>query len=87
MKLSTKLLLLGGGLVVCAFLGLQLYCQGKKVGEATTKNVDLKKELNDLDQEKHAIRESVHALDHDALRNRILELSSRVHEEAARSAK
>jgi len=85
LSLKAKLILIGGGIIVCALLGLSLYCKGKKVGAVQVKQVDLKKELYDLDREKHEIKTNVHALDTNALRTRILDLSSRVHEEAARS--
>jgi len=83
MSLKAKLILIALGVVVCALLGLSLYCKGKKVGAVQVKQVDLRKELDDLDREKHEIKTNVHALDTNALRTRILDLSSRIHEEAA----
>lgn len=87
LSLKAKLLLIGAGLVACGLLGLQLYCKGKKAGVAEVRQVDLRKELYDLDEEKKAIRENVHALDTNALKHRILSLSDRLTTEVQASDK
>ena len=85
MQMKTKLVfsLLAATLVGCLLLSLASYLKGKRVGAAVVQHADVKKELFQLDREKHEIQQSVHALDTNALRNRILELSERVHEQAA----
>jgi len=85
MSLKAKLILAAAGIIMCALLGLSLYCKGKKVGAVEVKQVDLRKELDDLDREKHEIKTNVHALDTNALRTRILDLSDRLHEEVQAS--
>lgn len=84
-----KLSLIGITLFITLLIVVTLssYCRGKRVGIATTKMVNVTKELSHLEGEKLAIRSNVHALDIDALRNRILDLSSRVHEESAKVRK
>lgn len=81
--ISIALLLIVAVAVAC----LTAYCRGKRVGEQTVKQIDLKKELGGLEDEKVAIRNNVHAIDNDALRTRILDLAGRTHEEAARGKK
>ena len=85
MSVKVKLLILGAGLAVVLALSLFSYWRGRKVGVATTRMVDVTKELNQLEGEKLEIRKNVHALDTDALRTRILELSERTTREVAAS--
>lgn len=82
MTTKAKILILCAGLVAVLALSLVSYWRGRKVGVATTKMVDVTKELSQLEGEKLEIRQNVHALDTNALRNRILEQSDRLTKES-----
>lgn len=85
MSIKTRIVtMLFALLIVCALLlSLFSYCQGKKVGVATTNSAQVTKEVSLLEDEKDDIQRQVHALDTDALHHRILDLSQRCHKQAA----
>lgn len=87
MPTKNKLVLLGILIAIILAICAGAYWKGRRVGVATTKMVDVTKELNRLDEEKHVIHQEVHSLDTNALRNRILEQSDRLTHEAQASAR
>lgn len=70
-----------------AILSLFSYCKGKKVGVAVQETKQVSGEVMKLEDEKDDVQKAVHTLDTDSLRVHILDLSRRVHEEAARIKK
>lgn len=79
---KSKIFILVGGLLIVIVLLVISYNRGKRVGKVTSKMTQTRKEINLLEEDKIAIHKEVHALDHDALHTRILELSERVHKQA-----
>lgn len=84
MSLRTKLILLCVGLGVFGLSLLAFYLRGRKVGVATANVAQVANEVKLLEDDKVEIQKAVHALDTDALRHHIIDLSSRVHEQASR---
>lgn len=74
--------LAGAILVALTVMFAYTYCQGIKRGEAKQQVSQAKDEVIKLEGEKDAIHQEVHAIDVDALRRHLLDLSQRTHEQA-----
>lgn len=87
MKWRETAIVAGVLIVAIAVLSLWSYWHGRRAGVVASQHQNVTHEIQELDDEQAKIGEAVHALDTDSLRVHILDLSRRVHEEAARVSK
>lgn len=74
-------------LLAVGILSIYSYWRGRRAGVIASHHQNTTHELKELDDEQEKVVGEVHALDTDSLRVHIMDLSRRVHEQAARVSK